>query len=147
MTKILFLRSVLILFTSMLFITTNLIAEDSSDTSIKIISAKEANALIEENSGSPEFVILDVRTSEEYNSGHIESAVNIEYKSNDFKQNIEKLDRDKVYITYCRSGRRSTGASELMKGIGFENIYIIEGGIVAWDKAQLPTVKYPKKAY
>lgn len=135
-----FLRSTIFFFISLILITANLLAENKKED-VKFLNAKQADELIEKNRDNPEFIILDVRTSNEYNSGHIENALNIDYKSSDFKDEVGKLDRDKTYLTYCRSGRRSTAASEIMTEIGFENIYMIEGGIVAWDKANLPTDK------
>ncbi len=136
-----FLRSVSFLFISLVISTTNLLAEDMIEENIKIINAAQADVLIERNKDNPEFIILDVRTSSEFNSGHIANALNIDYKSSDFKDAIGKLDRDKTYLTYCRSGRRSAKASEIMLELGFEKIYMINGGIFAWDKANLPTTQ------
>ncbi len=114
-------------------------AEDKIGEDIKFLNANQAEELIEKNENNPEFIILDVRTSEEFHSGHISNALNIDYKSANFKDELGKLDRDKTYITYCRSGRRSTAASEIMGEMGFDNIYMIDGGITAWQKASFPT--------
>lgn len=116
-------------------------AEDKTEENVKFLNAKQVEELIEENKDNPEFIILDVRTSEEFNSAHIPNALNIDYKSSDFKDKVSKLDKGRTYITYCRSGGRSTKASEIMLEMGFENIYMIDGGIVAWDKANFPTTK------
>ena len=126
------------LFTSILILSSNIIAEEISDD-IKFLSAEKSYELIEKNKRNPEFIILDVRTSDEYNSGHIANALNIDYKSADFKNNVSKLDRDKTYITYCHSGRRSTAASKIMEEMGFDKIYMINGGIIAWEKDNFPT--------
>jgi rhodanese-related sulfurtransferase len=108
---------------------------------IEVISVSDANQLINQNKENQEFVILDVRTDGEFKSGHIADSMNIDYKSPDFKDKVGKLDKDKTYLTYCRSGRRSTGASNTMKELGFENIIMIEGGMIAWEDADLPTSK------
>ncbi len=141
MNKKLYLRSIILLLLSSLIITDPIIAEDNSSTEIKIITVEQATTLIDKNKNNSDFIILDVRTTEEFNSGHISNATNIDYKSADFKKKVSKLNRNKTYVTYCRSGRRSTSASEIMAEIGFEDIYMIEGGFVAWDKANLPTDK------
>ena len=140
MFRIKFLIVVGTIFTSILVFSANLIAEDKNDQ-IQLLNAKQSYELIEENKNKPKFVILDVRTSDEFNSGHIANALNIDFKSSDFRDKVSELDRDKTYITYCRSGRRSTAASEIMEEIGFNNIYMIDGGTIAWDKASLPKVK------
>jgi len=134
----LFPIAVLIIFTTLLTLSGALFAEEEKETDIKIVNVQEANKLIEENNENSKFVILDVRTREEYGAGHIEDSINIDYKSPNFKEEISKLDKEKIYLTYCRSGRRSAKSAEIMKEHGFENIYIIDGGIVAWNKAGLP---------
>ncbi len=78
-------------------------------------------------------VIIDVRTPEEFEEGYIESAqlINIQDSSN-FMKEIEKLPKDKDYYVYCRSGRRSEMACQLMNRVGIENAYNLEGGILDW---------------
>lgn len=131
----------LLMVSAILLLTVNLNAVETNESEIKIVSAMKANALIEQNSDNPKFVIVDVRTNEEYKSGHISNSINIDYESSDFKDKLSTLAKDKTYITYCRSGRRSTAASEIMLDMGYEYIYMIAGGIDAWDKAGLPTTK------
>ena len=133
-----FLRSATFLFITLVISTTGLLAEEKMED-IKFLNADQADELIEKNKDNPQFIILDVRTIDEYNSGHISNALNIDYKSSNFKDEVGKLDKNKTYLTYCRSGRRSTEASDLMADMGFENIYMIDGGIMAWEKANLPT--------
>jgi len=126
-----------IIMLSILFILNEgLLAQQNDD--FEVISVSEASKMIDENNDNQDFVILDVRTDEEYKSGHIANSANIDYKSSDFKDQVGKLDKNKTYLTYCRSGRRSAGASKTMKELGFENIVMIDGGIMAWDGAGLP---------
>ena len=79
-------------------------------------------------------VIIDNRTNEEYETGHIEGALLIDYHSSDFEDKIDELDRDKTYLIYCRSGRRSLAAMNLMKEYGFREVYNLEGGIIDFRK-------------
>jgi rhodanese-related sulfurtransferase len=89
---------------------------------------KEAKAK-DENS-----VILDVRTEGEFLAGFIPEAINIDiYKGQEFLDEIEKLDKSKNYLVYCRSGARSASACALMHQHGIENAYNLMGGIIEWD--------------
>lgn len=138
MKKRLFSIAVIIIFATLSTLSGTLFAQPEKESDIKILSVQEATELIDENNENPEFVILDVRTVEEHEAGHIPDSVNIDYKSPNFKEEAGKLEKEKVYLTYCRSGKRSAKSAEIMKEIGFENIYMIDGGIVAWEKAGLP---------
>ena len=137
MKKRLFSIAFLMIFSTLLTLSGALFAEEKNPN-IRIINVQEANKLIEKNNENPEFVILDVRTTEEHESGHIPGSANINYKSSKFRDQISELDKEKIYLTYCRSGGRSTKSAEIMKEVGFENIYMIDGGIVAWEKVGLP---------
>lgn len=79
-----------------------------------------------------EAILLDVRTPGEFRGGFIPEAVNIDFTEADFKDRIGQLDRNKSYYVYCRSGNRSGQAVSLMKNMGFENCYNLNGGISAW---------------
>ena len=105
------------------------------------MSPVEAFALIQKNKGNPKFVVLDVRTPEEFKTGHIEGAINIDINSNAFKDEIGKLDREKTYLVYCRTGRRSKEAVQIMRGLGFRNLLRFEGDIVKWRAEKLPLAK------
>lgn len=67
-------------------------------------------------------VILDVRTPEEFNQNHIDGSVNINFLGSDFKEQVSKLDKNKNYKLYCRSGNRSGKAMTLMNSMGFNHI-------------------------
>lgn len=78
--------------------------------------------------------ILDVRTPEEVEEGYIPGAANIDfYLGQEFLDVLEKLDKTKNYYVYCRSGNRSGQACALMKRIGIENAYNLEGGFMEWE--------------
>jgi rhodanese-related sulfurtransferase len=78
---------------------------------------------------TPNAMLIDVRTKEEFDSGHIENAVNIDFQDPSFISEIQKLDKDRQYFVYCRSGNRSAQAVSLMKKQGIKNISELEGGI------------------
>ena len=77
--------------------------------------------------------LVDVRTPEEYDAGHIEKAVNIDFLAEDFEDAIQKIDKDRPVFIYCRSGGRSGRASKLMKELGFKKVYDLEGGYLNWS--------------
>ena len=78
-------------------------------------------------------IILDVRTPEEFETSRIPNSKNIDfYNPQNFMQEIEKLDRDKSYYVYCRTGVRSANSCQLMNELGFDKVYNLLGGIVEW---------------
>jgi len=108
---------------------------------IENITLEEAYISIQENKNNPNFVILDVRTPEEFLSEYIENAVNLDYYSDTFRNDLDKLDKNKTYLIYCRSGRRSGNALNIMKELDFREVYNMLGGIVKWKSKGLPTTK------
>lgn len=80
----------------------------------------------------PGAVVLDVRTPEEYVTGHIPESMLINLYAEDFKSRVGQLDRDVPYYVYCRSGNRSRDAVAIMKTAGFKRVFGLEGGIGAW---------------
>lgn len=78
-------------------------------------------------------VLMDVRTPGEFASGHIAGATNLDFESGVFDQEIQKLDKSKVYAVYCRSGNRSGQATAIMAKDGFKAIFNLDGGIINWS--------------
>ena len=78
--------------------------------------------------------IIDVRNKTELLSGVIPNSIHINVLKSSFKSEIKKLDQSKTYIVYCRSGIRSARACQIMKKLGFQDIYNLKGGILAWNK-------------
>lgn len=113
-------------------------------TMIKKFTPGEAFKFIQINSKNLDFVILDLRTPEEFESGHIEGAININYHSDTFVEDLDKLDKDKSYLVYCRTWRRSSDAVEIMTRQNFKELYRINGDIVKWKSEGLPVVKGKK---
>lgn len=78
-------------------------------------------------------VLIDVRTDGEFAEGHLKGAKQIDISSNDFEEQLKKLDPEIPVYVYCRSGGRSGRAAHIMKGLGFKEVYNLEGGILAWE--------------
>lgn len=79
------------------------------------------------------YTIIDVRTPEEYAEGHIQGALNINVKSEAFVTEIENLSKSDTLLVYCRSGRRSLYAAQVMVSFCFQKIYDLEGGFLNWE--------------
>jgi len=108
---------------------------------IENITPQEAFTLIQNNKNNPDFVIIDVRTPEEFADGHIAGAINIDYYSETFRDELDKLDKDKTYLIYCRSGNRSGKALNIMEELNFREAYNMSGGIIEWKAEGLPITK------
>jgi len=80
----------------------------------------------------PDAVIIDVRTSGEVAAGYIPGAKHIDLMSAGFTGQVEKLDKNKSYYIYCRSGNRSYQAGLMMAKAGFEKVFNLSGGIMSW---------------
>ncbi len=104
-----------------------------------LVSPEEAAATIADP--PPDLVVLDVRTPEEFDEGHIEGAVMVDFYSEDFDAQLAALDPDVPYVVYCRSGNRSGQTIAKMEVIGFQSVDDIDGGVVAWAGAGLPLVQ------
>jgi phage shock protein E len=85
--------------------------------------------------------IIDIRTPQEFNQGHIEGAVNINFYDSNFIDQIAKYDKNQPIFIYCRSGNRTSSASRKMADFGFTQINDLEGGILYWLKNNHETVK------
>lgn len=79
--------------------------------------------------------LVDVRTPEEFQAGHITDAVMIDFKSADFREQVKALKKRKPVAVYCKSGNRSGQAFAILQEMGFKKIYDLEGGITAWIAA------------
>jgi rhodanese-related sulfurtransferase len=126
----------------MVFIISGCAVKNSTDAQIfKDISVQEALELIEKNKTNPDFKILDVRTPEEFKAGHIENAVNLDFYSVSFKEELDKLDKENSYFIYCRTGNRSGQAMTIMESLSFKEVYNLSGGISDWITSGIPIVK------
>ena len=121
------------------FVLPSLSAQDS--TRIIAVSAKEAADLIDKHNGDSDFAILDIRTPGEFQSGHLQSAILIDFYSQTFADRLSRLDKEKKFLIYCRSGNRSTRSLEIFKKLKFQKIYHMANGISTWKSEGFPVVK------
>ena len=98
----------------------------------KSISAEEAKKMIEERKNDPKFRIIDFRTQEEFPFKNISGAENIDFYDPYVRDRLDELDKERTYLIYCRSGSRSKIALEIMKDLGFKEVYELDGGIISF---------------
>ena len=98
------------------------------------VSVEQTRKLIRERGGKPGFVILDVRTPEEFAGWHLPDAVNLDIQARDFLTRLEGLDRGESYLVYCRSGNRSAKAVQAMEQMEFPRVYHMREGMIGWEK-------------
>ncbi|MGB2429790.1 MAG: rhodanese-like domain-containing protein [Akkermansiaceae bacterium] len=111
-------------------------ADSPSSWNVQDVTPVDAQKLLAENN---DVRVLDVRTPAEYAEGHIAGAVNVDFKSPDFAENIAKLDKNTTYIVHCRSGRRSSNSLPILKEQGFTTVYHLNKGYNAWKDAGMLT--------
>ncbi len=99
------------------------------------ISVQQAKEMIDKG----EVFILDVRTQEEYDAGHIRNSTLIPVQ--DLSKRLNEVPQNRDILVYCRTGSRSTAASEILVNNGFTQIYNMNGGITEWTKAGYEVVK------
>ena len=99
---------------------------------IEAISARTAATLIQENQANSDFIILDVRTPREFAAGHIAGAHNIDFYAQSFAQEFKRLDREKTYLIYCRSGNRSGQLMRAVEKLQFKKVFHLERGLLDW---------------
>jgi rhodanese-related sulfurtransferase len=109
----------------------------TSNEATKKVDPVEFSEVIAE----PGVIILDVRTPEEFNAGHIENAININVADSNFSSEVSKLDKNATVAVYCRSANRSAVATKEMAELGFTDMYDMQGGIIDWEAAGGPVVQ------
>jgi rhodanese-related sulfurtransferase len=115
--------------------------ESSSKSTVKNITPEDANDMIKNNEGNLDLIVLDVRSIGEFNQSHLKNVILIDYNGSSFKEEVMKLDTNKKYILYCRSGVRSAKASNMMAQSGFNEVYNMLGGINLWSQKGLPLIR------
>ena len=106
--------------------TTKAAAAPYQDNDVNTFASKKNN---------PKVVVLEVRTPAETAGGMIAGAIEIDINDPAFADKVGELDKDKTYLVYCRSGRRSARACETMAGLGFGDLYNLAGGYLDWQAA------------
>lgn len=108
--------------------------------STEVIVTIDAKTFGELSSSQPG-TILDVRTPEEWSEGTIKDAVKMNYHDDNFAEQVEGLDKTAPIYVYCKSGRRSSGAADILKEKGFAKVYNLDGGITSWRENGFEVVK------
>lgn len=103
-----------------------------------LLSPKEAHAKIQ---NTARLQIVDVRTPEEFQAGHIAGAQLINWYENNFNQAVAQLAKDQPVLVYCAVGGRSGQAYDRLKSLGFKEVYDLKGGFDAWRKEGLTVSK------
>jgi rhodanese-related sulfurtransferase len=114
---------------------------DGKQIVVELLMPKDAFEYIKKNKDNSNFVILDIRTPEEFADGHIDGAININFRADNFTSEMNKLDKNKTYFVYCRTGNRSYEAVNIMAGLNFRSILRLSDDILGWKAAGLPLVK------
>jgi len=102
------------------------------------VNSKQVNSMLQKDK---KWIVLDVRSAEEFNSGHIKGALNIDIRQPDAFSKIDKLNKNAKYIVHCRTNHRSGMAVEHMMQSGFKNIYQMMDGWSGWLTNNLPVQK------
>jgi thioredoxin len=124
----------ILFFTAFLFINCKEKTETTaSETSKTIAESIDPNTFSEKLQTTTSAQLIDVRTPEEFNSKHLDNAVNIDYNGDTFDIEIAKLDKTKPTFVYCLSGGRSGSAVAKMQELGFTELYNMEGGMMKWN--------------
>ena len=115
-----------------------LFANAQSQSEVEIL---EPQAFIERVKADTSAIILDVRQPEEFAEGHLAQAINLDWLNQTvFINGLAKLNKQKTYYVYCRSGRRSQAAAGKLKAEGFQ-VVDLKGGYLHWVELGLPIVK------
>ncbi|MEO8067810.1 MAG: rhodanese-like domain-containing protein [Flavobacteriales bacterium] len=117
---------------SLIFFSASTVAQD-----VRALTPQQFNTLADKGG----YVLLDVRTPEEWKAGHMKDAVHIDWYADDFSKQVATLDETKPILVYCASGGRSGEAQEAMQDLGFKKVVNLKGGMGAWKEAGLPVVK------
>lgn len=104
---------------------------------IETVSPQAAATVIAEETDE---IIIDIRTAPEFANGIIEGAINIDFYSPTFADDLNALDKDVHYVIYCRSGNRTGQSLRTFSELGFTQVTDVGGGIVNWSNAGLPVV-------
>lgn len=83
-------------------------------------------------------VLLDVRTAEEFEEGHLSDAINYDIYDSGFIAKLKALDKNKPVFVYCKGGSRSLEAARQLSKLGFPTVYDLRGGVLAWEQDGFP---------
>ncbi|MCF6313971.1 MAG: rhodanese-like domain-containing protein [Verrucomicrobiales bacterium] len=110
----------------------------AASNEVKHVNAVQAAEYIKNN---PATIVIDVRGADEFSNGHIKGAINVDFRSPSFADDLKKLDTSKTYLIHCQAGGRSSSALKIFKKLGFQHLLHLDGGMMDWGKEQLPIEK------
>ena len=125
------LKNFILFFVIISFSCSNSEVEVNKITSEKLISLLKTQ----------DIQLIDVRMLGEYNVGHIESALNIDFYKSSFVDSVNELDKSKLTVVYCKSGNRSNKSALIMDSLGFIEIYDFNKGMNGWLKTENSIVR------
>ena len=102
------------------------------------LSAREFKSMLDHKKTADDLILLDIRTPQEFAKGRIKGAMLIDYYGGEFVERLKKLDRNRTYLIYCRSGNRTGRSLAIFKRLGFTQVYHLEGGLIGWVKERYP---------
>lgn len=120
-------------------------SQNVMETSIQSVGVDAAKELVAQDES---VVVLDVRTPEEYEAGHIQGALNINIRNENFSNMVSMLDRNKTYMVHCSANvenGRTDKSLKIMNNLGFKKLLDMSGGIVAWTQRGNPVVQETDK--
>ena len=103
---------------------------------VKQVSPAEATRLLNHENA----IMIDMRTDKDYRDGHIANALNVPTGNADIPATLNKY-RERAVVVYCQRGQRSIAFCNKLSKQGFESVYNLKGGVLAWQKAELPLTK------
>ena len=105
--------------------------------SCELINSPEINIISESDFveiQDSDYTLIDVRTQDEFDLGHIDGAINLDFYSETFQNDILSLPKNETIVLYCRTNNRSSKTANILKENGFKEISVLEGGITEWVK-------------
>ena len=118
-------QRILLLFFAFLFIPPIMVF--SMGLEVVKVSTPEFNELMKKH---PEMTVLDIRTPGEFNEKHIKGALNIDFSAPEFADKLNRVEKNRPVLLYCRSGNRSGKSLAAFQKLGFKKIYHLNNGIV-----------------
>jgi len=110
-------------------------APEETEETVVEVEPERARELVEQRAG---LLVLDIRTPEEFQEGHIAGAKHVDYYGDGFEQKLQELEKDRPVLVHCASGGRSAQTRDLMRSLGFKKVYHFGGGMNAWKDAGYP---------
>ena len=105
--------------------------------SCELLNSPEINIISESDFveiQDSDYTLIDVRTQDEFDLGHIDSAINLDFYSDTFQNEILSLPKNEKIVLYCRTNNRSSKTATILKENGYKDILVIRGGITEWVK-------------